>query len=216
MQWPSAKSKKFVSASLLGCVLSAPVFAEVDDKRLWLPGGKYATLFFELRKAAEAAEGLERCVTVLRGTVDLDRSSVQHPIYRILCRQENGRSYNEMVDGKTFETLTTKALVSQEPNEVDHEAARLAEEQRIENARLERIAALWAECETELKDKTRLMHDVVWLAEFPLEPDEYSESSAHFSVAFDAKSVEGALLQYQAQCVFDEEAVLNVNISGRK
>ncbi len=217
MQWPLVKFKRFASAPLfLSFSLSVPVCAEVDDNRLWLPGGKYATLFFDLRKAAEAAEALDRCVTVLRGTIDLDRSQAEHPVYRILCRQENGRSYNEMVDGLSFATLTTKVLIPKEPTADELEAARLAEEKRKEEARIARIAALWAECESALKKKTHLMLNVTWLSDFPLAPDEYSDDAVRFSADFDASSVEGMPLKYHANCLHLADQPVKVKISGRK
>ncbi|MFL0805293.1 MAG: hypothetical protein K6L81_16395 [Agarilytica sp.] len=186
-----------------------------DDKSLWLPG-KYGPLFLELKKAAQSAENLERCVTILRGTIDLDDSTSGHPIYRFLCRQPNGRTYNEMVDGVTFETLTTILEVPVEPTEEELEALRLAEEKRKQEERDARILHLWGLCETELGIKVRLMKDIQWITPFPAVPDEVTEESAAFTVDFDAKNVQGAALAYRAKCRFSENDALKVRISARE
>jgi len=52
------------------------------------------------------AKFMDLCVNVLRGTLDLDQSRKNGPIYRSLCRHKNGKSYNETVNGTTFKTLT--------------------------------------------------------------------------------------------------------------
>src|SRR5687768_15959346 len=109
MQWFLAISRIFISSLIVG---GTPAFA-LDSQRLWLPT-RYQTLYLPLVKAAETAESLDRCVTVIEGTIDLEQSRPEHPIYRILCRQENGRTYNEMVDGLTFATLTTHQIVEPE------------------------------------------------------------------------------------------------------
>ncbi len=213
MQWPSVKSKIFVSSSI-GLMGLASFSYSFDDKSLWLPG-KYGSLFLDLKKAAQSAENLERCVTILRGTIDLDDSTSGHPVYRFLCRQSNGRTYNEMVDGLTFETLTTIIEVPVEPTAEELEALRLAEEKRKQEALDARILHLWSLCEAELALKVRLMNDIQWITEFPAVPDEITDESAVFTVDFDAKNVQGAALAYRAKCRFSENDALNVRISAR-
>ncbi len=213
MRWPSVKSKIFVSASV-GLMALTPFSYSVDDQSLWLPG-KYGPLFLELKKAAQSAENLERCVNVLRGTIDLDDSTPTRPVYRFLCRQSNGRTYNEMVDGVTFETLTTIIEIPVEPTEEELEALRLADEKRKQEERDARILHLWTLCEAELGLKVRLMKDVQWVTEFPPVPEEITDDSATFIVDFDAKNVQGAALLYRAKCRFSENDALKVRISAR-
>lgn len=187
----------------------------VDDKRLWLPGN-YASLFIELKRAAVAAEKLDRCISVEQGTIDLDDSSSEHPVYRILCRQDSGRTYNEMVDGISFATLTTKIVIPVEVSEDELETLRLIEEKRKQEALEVRIAKLGDLCETAIKEKTRLMKNVIWLTTLPISPGELEESSAKFTVDFNAKDVRGGLLRYQAVCHFSQDDQLKLRVSGRK
>jgi len=70
----------------------------VDASRLWLPV-KYQKHYMELMKAAKVAESIKRCTVVLEGTIDVGESKDGHPIFRVLCRQKSGKSYNEMIDG---------------------------------------------------------------------------------------------------------------------
>lgn len=207
------------ASSLIGVPLTAMIICAaanaVDDKKLWLPS-KYAKQFLELKKAAEAAEALDRCVDLVSGTIDLDQSKPNQPIYRFLCRQENGRTYNEMVDGVSFKTLTTVIVEPKEPTPEELEAIRLAEEKRKEEERKARIAHLWGLCEAKLKEKTRLMADVSWLEPFPPGPELLEEHKASFYIQFDAISMDGVALKYEARCKFSEEDRLRVKISGRK
>ncbi len=187
----------------------------IDTSKLWLPT-RHAALFLELKRAAEAAEDLDRCVKLVGGTIDLDRSKQNHPIYRILCRQENGRTYNEMVDGVSFKTLTTVYVEPKQPTAEELEAARLSEEKRNEEERQARIDQLWVLCKAKLLQKTRLMDGLTWLTEFPPAPEVFEEDKVVFYLQFDAKSLEGLDLKYQARCHFSEEDRLRVKISGRK
>ncbi len=214
MQWPSAKFKKLVSFSIVVGALTSSVYA-VDDDRLWL-SGSHSPLFIDLKQAALAAESLERCVSVVEGTIDLDDSMPDHPIYRILCRQKNRRTYNEMVDGISFKTLTTKIEIQVVPTEDELEALRIAEEKRKQEAKTVRVESLSDICEQAIKDKSRLMKDVVWLTPLPIQPVEMDDISAKFSVDFDAKGVHGGALKYRANCFFTDGDKLKLRVSGRK
>lgn len=196
MPWSSVTSKIFVSCLLLG----SHAFA-LDQERLWLPT-KYQTLYLPLVKAAEAAEALDRCATVMEGTIDLEQSRPERPIYRVLCRQENGRTYNEMVDGLSFATLTTPKVV--EPELTPEEQERLLQQQ--EQLRLadlaRRKAEAWQFCRQSLKEHTRMMMELEWLADLdgPVEPVLFDDEIARFSVDFNARSMQGEALRYTAEC----------------
>lgn len=202
MQCLSGKSKKFVSLGVIVCCLPFNAWS-VEEKRLWLPQ-KYQTHFLELKKAAESAESLNRCVKVLRGTIDLDESKPGHPIYRILCRQKDMLNYNEMVDGLSFETLTTKIEIPSELSPEEIEAARLAEEKRLADERAARISRHWVACEASLKQETRLFQKLKWLQQFPPEPVTSEELLTKFSVDFDASNAMGKTLKYTATCEIEE------------
>ncbi|WP_086933686.1 hypothetical protein [Agarilytica rhodophyticola] len=200
MQWLQEKSKKFVKSFFLTAYLIVglclrPVYA-VDEKRLWLPT-KYNVLFLDLKEAARVVEALEHCKTVLRGTIDIDQSREDHPIYRILCRKHDGRSYNEMVDGLTFKPLTSHKEINVE---------------EIEARKLH----LWSLCEEAVKSKVKLIKDMEWVTELPVKPKVYEEAKVHFVANFDAKDGYGAPLRYRAFCSFGPEDALSVRISPRK
>jgi hypothetical protein len=165
----------------------------LDKERLWLPV-KYQTLYLPLVKAASVAQALERCVTVVEGTLDLEQSKPSHPIYRIQCRQENGRTYNEIVDGVSFAPLTTVTVI--EPERVAEEVARQKQ-----------IA--WQKCQAPLIDRTRLMQELVWQTalEDLVEPQVYSEEEVRFAVNFDARSMGGEPLHYKAECTVRKGSV---------
>lgn len=200
---------------MLLVLLAAPCLSfALDESRLWLPK-RYQTLYLKLVDAAVAAEGIDRCVTVLEGTIDLDASNVSHPIYRILCRQENGRSYNEMVDGITFETLTTPKIVEPELSEEELEAIRLAEEARKAALLEQRKRDFWALCHMEIQQRTRLMIDFTWVSEIPPEPTLLEEVEATFEVDFNAKNMWKKDLRYRAQCRVGDEIPVTVELHKR-
>ena len=173
----------------------------MDAGRLWLPA-KYQANYLSLVKAAEAAEAIERCVTVVEGTQDLEQSRADHPIYRILCRQENGRTYNEMVDGLSFETLTTPKIIEPVLTPEEQERLRLQEEQRRLAEIAQQKATAWELCRQELLQRTRMMIDLQWQAdlESPMEPVEFTEDLTRFTVDFNARSMWNEALHYSAEC----------------
>jgi hypothetical protein len=178
----------------------------LDPQRLWLPV-RYQDLHPSLVKAAETAEALDRCVTVMEATVDLEQSRPEHPIYRILCRQENGRTYSEMVDGLSFATLTTIKVV--EPELTPEEQALLLrqEEERREAEIAQHKIDAWTACRQSLVESTRLMMELQWLTDLDdgaVEPVEFNEALVRFVLDFDARGVLGEALHYRAECSYSE------------
>lgn len=172
-----------------------------DESRLWLPA-KYQTLYLSLVKAATAAEELDRCVAVVEGTVDLEQSQPNHPIYRIQCRQESGRTYNEMVDGVSFATLTTAKVIEPELTAEQQEMLRIQEEIQRQEEIATRKRHAWQECHKKIIDRTQLMMDLTWNTEIDgsKEPETYTEEEMHFTVDFDARSMWQEPLHYTAEC----------------
>ncbi|MBC6905691.1 hypothetical protein DWB84_09505 [Saccharophagus sp. K07] len=151
----------------------------LDKERLWLPV-KYQSLYLSLVKAAETAETLDRCAAVVEGTLDIDQSTPDHPIYRILCRQDNGLTYNEMVDGLTFTTLTTPGA----------------------NQGNRWLEYVWKVCRNQLMERTSLMTELTWITDLrsPPQPDFWEGNKVQFVANFDARGVRGERLQYAAEC----------------
>lgn len=202
-----------MSCMLVLALLPTSSFA-LDEKRLWLPV-KYQIHYLKLKEAALQAEALERCVTVLEGTIDLEQGSGDKPIYRIQCRQANGRSYNEMVDGSTMKTLTTQTLVELVLTEEEIERQRLDAEKRVAEELVVRKEALWLMCQNKLQEHTRLMTNRLMLNESMPEPEAYTEEYAVFNLDFDAEDVQGNALHYRARCVAQVGGEVSIKIGKR-
>lgn len=194
-------------SSLIALAASLSTYA-VDESRLWLPSN-YERQYLKLVSAAKAAESLDRCVKMIRGTIDLERSSSEHPIFRIQCRQENGRTYNEMVDGLSFETLTTPVVVEKQLSPDEIEALRLEEERKkleaLENAKLDFLSR----CKTELASQSKLFIGKELLEDKP-EPQEFSLESAKYYLDFNAEDINGVSLKYRAICWVGESVKLKI------
>lgn len=216
MKDPTGNVQNFARNVFWGMSLLITTAAQaVEDDRLWLPSN-FAEQFLDLKKAAESAEALERCQTVLQGTIDLEKSDKQRPIYRILCRQKNGASYNEMVDGLSFETLTTTSEQPEQMTPEELEAIRLEEERQLQEARENRIKSLWEVCHAAVKRKTAYMQEVKWLQELPPEPAEFTDTSVNFRVDIDAQSPSGDALKFVADCHFEESELKKMELSSRR
>ena len=214
MQWPMATFKKSVKlSSAILTLISSVTTSALDESTLWLPSS-YTKYYLKLKEAAFTAESLERCQTVLRATIDLEQSTEERPIYRILCRQENNKTYNEMVDGITMDTLTTKVIVKEKLSPEELEKIRLEEEKRLaEELKLKKLNA-WNLCSEALNEKIALMADVEWLGEYPPEPDQFSDENSLFTVDFDATDMYKQPLHYQAKCQIEGQEV-SVSIKKR-
>lgn len=217
MPWPLVKFNiynKVFFALLLLCSVN-PTTIALDEKRLWLPT-RYQTLFLKLKEAAFAAEAIDRCVTVLRGTLDVEQSTPDHPMYRILCRDPDNRSYTEMVDGLTMETLTTPKVVEVEPTPEELERQRLMEEARKAAEEAQRKATFWEICQGRILSRTSLMLNLTWLTEGRPEPNPWSEEEAVFTVDFDAENMWGKPLNYRAICTIRSPEDVDLKVKKRR
>jgi hypothetical protein len=210
-----AKYRKYVNSLLIGLSLASSNVYALDDSRLWLPT-KYSTLFLSLKEAAAAAEVLDRCVTILRGTLDLEKSTTEQPIYRFLCRQASGLTYNELVDGLTMETLTTKVVVQLPPTAEELELQKIEEEKQRVAAEEATKQYLWQLCEKELNSKIGLMDGVRWISDYPPEPDVYEAKGAVFTLEFDAKDMYGKALHYRTRCNITADENVSLVVRTRK
>lgn len=202
-----------VPLSVLAICLHPFNTAALDEERLWLPVS-YQALYLKLRDAAIAAENLNRCVAVLDGTIDLEQSTEDHPIFRIRCRQENGRTYNEMVDGLSIETLTTPKHVDAGPSV---EERLLAEEQRRREEAQARLKRMWEMCYDGFLEKSRLMINLQ-VPEFDgiPSPETLDEDQATFTFDFMAEDIEGQKLEFTASCMARADQSVIVDISRRR
>lgn len=204
------------SASLLGVALlcSSTHIIALDTSRLWL-AQTHQKYYLDLVRAARGAEALDRCESVLAGTLDREQSQVDHPYFRILCRQENGVSYNEMVDGLTFETLTTVVIDPPPLTEEEKERLRIEAEARAKLALEERKSIAWGECTSQLQQQTQMMMNLVVLTQSQPEPSMLSDTAIVFVTDFDAKDTWGKNLQYKAVCTVEDEGAVSTELSKR-
>lgn len=207
-----------IKTASAACYFLTAAFSEsgwaLDENRLWLPVS-HEKLFLDLKKAAEKTEALDRCKEVVRGTIDLRRSKAEHPIYRIQCRQSNLRTYNEMVDGLSFETLTTKVEKVEELSEADKEALRLEEERKQAEALQELKDGYRESCLNELASKTKLFKQKVLLDPVP-EPVEFASEKAKFYIDFDSVDLNEISLKYRAICIAQQDESVEIHIRKRR
>lgn len=214
MPWRSVICKAF--ASLLGAAVlcgTKPTLA-LDTSRLWL-AQTHQKYYLDLVRAAQKAEALDRCDSVLAGTLDREQSQPDHPFFRILCRQHDGASYNEMVDGLTFETLTTVVIDPLPLTEEDKERLRLEEEARAKKALEQRKAEAWKVCTQQLLQHTHMMMNLVILTQSQPEPSSLSDTTIVFVTEFDAKDTWGKNLQYKAVCTVEGEGTVSTQVLKR-
>lgn len=189
----------------------------LNEERLWLPSN-HERLYLSLKRSALAAERLERCTKVLRGTLDLDASTSEKPIFRILCLQESGKTYNEMVDGVTGDTLTSAILALDVLN-----GEKKQKGMGLITSAKERF---WALCDEGVNKQTKLFNERKRVSD-GLDPIsfDYDGFSGRFSllnpravfhIDFDAKDLAGDLLAYRAICRVGSQGIDSIVIRARK
>lgn len=179
----------------------------VDESRLWLPSS-HEKLYLKLKAAAETAESLERCQTILRGTIDFEQGTSDQPIFRFLCRQPNGRTYNELIDGLTARALTTLDETAENPHE-EKESEEKIRESRRKAVEQEKIA-FQTRCYQKIQEKISLFNNIqVYRDDNPIKHFEYEYIDEEFVVHgiqakyqkdFDALDIEGRALEYRVIC----------------
>lgn len=185
------RASLYLSLCIYGCTVTiASLSYGFDEKRLWLPV-KYQNLYVDMKKAAEVAEQQESCKELLKGTLDRDQSTSELPVFRFLCRREDGVTYNQMIYG-----MEPKIATPQE---------------------LEQLEMLYRErCLNAYEKATALMLQKKALFENTLKPDIMEEEMAVFVLDFDARSVQGVPLRYRARCSTGIKMEPTVEISPRK
>ncbi len=183
----SQRGKAFSVALLPVLVLYCGAVIAISDERLWLPES-YKILHLKLVKAALQAENTDRCESVVSGTVHQGRSSLQHPVFKITCRDNRRNTYPILIDGITFQDLTPPG----------RRAKRRTQDE------LDQILyhKYWSACQKELNKRTKLMMELEWLTSEMPEPEKVSENETRFSVDFNAMDLQRRLLQYRARCTF--------------
>lgn len=197
--------------TLIIFILLAPSYAiALDEERLWLPRN-YEHLYLGLKESAIAVEASGRCETVLRGTLDLDASVLpDDPVFRILCRGINGRTYNQMAMPKKVWT----ELELEENKEKEAKALLLLQSE------------MQTRCDVRLSKDTALFNALQRKqASFSLIKFKYSSFSDDFVVLgpqgvfqidFDAMDMYGVKLEYRAMCYIESSTITKMAIKKRK
>ena len=170
---------RFILSTLGSPLFLSFVHAEVDESKLWLPQ-KYQKHYVGLLKAAGVAEKVERCESIIEGTIDIGQTTAEHPMFRILCRQENGRSYNEIIDGLSFDPLTTPWPKELLMSEEELEQLRREEEQKRRDWIDELKREFWTSCKNAAQVETRFMHNMSWLTVEQNEPVSVIDTALEF------------------------------------
>lgn len=229
---------KFALLPATALCLVAGSFADegatpVLGRELFLPKS-YRTHFPKLQNAAVLASRMEGCAKFLRGELQLDLSTPDHPIFSMLCRGENDKSFAFLVDGKSlhlldetrpegsisFADLELEVLARREQQRILDE--KLAAEALAEALRQEEIAALqkeeelriveesrrkrlWDYCLSQLARRVQNMQGLNWLTKSMPEPQILDGNRLSYYIEFDALDLYQQRLQYQAECdIYDE------------
>lgn len=227
-----------------GDVVVAPSAAKIADSKLLLPAS-YRKYFSSLQRATELAAETEQCKQFLQGGLQLDRSESNHPIFRILCRDERGQSYALLVDGLSLMLIdetrpggtVSFAALQQELDEarerqrlLDERSAKeaLAEATRLEDLELlraaqelvrlenERKLALWNHCVQELKLRVQNMHSVVWLTQVMPDSQSDEDNRLSYQIDFNAQDLYQQPLYYRAECLIQDKANYDLLIRPRR
>lgn len=180
----------------------------LDASRLWLPVS-YKQYHFELLASGLVAEAQRECESVVEGTADLDRSAPEKPVFRVLCRNADGRTFNLLVDGLTRTILTPGYEIDQmlTPEQRAERAHRrqLEEERRQRRRAAEKDRQLrqlkesyWAQCEQALQPTIANMLSVQWL-EAP-RTGVVTEEGAEFVRNLTARDFSDTALFFTAEC----------------
>mgnify|MGYP000444469483 CR=1 FL=1 len=202
--------------------IAIPVQAVVESG-LWLPVS-YRPHYLKLVQAAKLVEDhASGCVTVIRGELKSGISTKEHPIFRLVCRNDKKRSFAVIIDGLAMEVIDPaypggtvsfeelaqlRALeLKRQEKEAEREAAR---------QELLRQEKLWLDCDTKVAARTKMMKSIKMLSEGSPEADLSEEGHVKYTVDFDAKGMQGKHLRYRAQCDFNADDKLTFKIRPRR
>ena len=196
----------------------------MNEDRLWLPTS-HEKLYLKLKSSADTVAELERCKVILRGTLDFEQSTAEIPIFRFLCRQENGRTYNELVDGNTGRALTTVAEQETEEDNLSEAERQKMREQMEAKAINDRKIAFQTRCYKKTQRKISMFQSAqIYRDDEPLKQFEFDDVDENFVLRglkaiyqkdFDAKDIEGAGLEYRVVCELDNNGEERVRIEKR-
>jgi len=223
VKWRQSSLLLFALSSGLYLSLLSPPSHGVDESNLWLPIS-YRPHYMKLIRAAKLVEdNAHDCQSILRGELQASKSTKEHPVFRIVCRNQAKRSFAIIIDGLAMEVIDPAfpgGTVSFEELEVLRLQALAQKEKEAEleaqRQELIRQQALWLKCEEKVAERTKMMKDKVILTTEAPAAEVGPEQSLKFLLDFDAKTPQGKALRYRAICHFNESETLKVSIRPRR
>lgn len=183
-----------LSAALLFCMANVGHAQTVDLDQLWLPQS-YLRHLPRLYDAAQLVDASSRCAEFITGTVAVDRSRLEQPVFTFTCRDQNRQTYALLVDGLTlnkldgtrpegfitFEDLELEyqreqALAEERQRHQDELARQRAQRQK-EREEQRRAERLWPICWAQLQERVGNMAELEWLTETMSTPGYALESN---------------------------------------
>ncbi|WP_049720958.1 hypothetical protein [Gilvimarinus polysaccharolyticus] len=89
------------------CAANAPAAVattDVDVQQLHLPRS-YLRYLPSMLDGARLMAADEQCAQFLAGDLNIDQSTLSHPVFRYQCRDPNGATYRWYIDGDTLEVI---------------------------------------------------------------------------------------------------------------
>lgn len=200
MSMPSLRKNSFLpfSVAWVALLFSPPMMA-VDMEQLWVPKS-YLRHLPRLYDAARQVEQFPGCKEFIEGTTHLSRTTADHPVFTLKCRNEEGETFSLMVDGPTLKKVDDArpgGLVSFEQLREEYEQAQARKRERerkerelaaLQQQRQEaeqerkqwlkwweeehrRRAVVWQQCVEKLEARVGGMQSLEWLTETMPEPE---------------------------------------------
>ncbi|MCV6626208.1 MAG: hypothetical protein OIF38_08935 [Cellvibrionaceae bacterium] len=163
---------------------------------LWLPAS-YKSQLPALQAAAEVAATNPRCLTLLKGTINVDHSTQEAPVFRFLCRDKNRKTFGFLLDGKSYKAF--------DPSD-----------SRFHKGPSERsMREYWSSCQRAISDMYEDYRTIKILTKKRPKPILYQDATVGIAIDFDAISLIGEPLQFRAECIFNSGTSYRIKLTGR-
>jgi len=164
-----------------------PFAFAINQDQLWLPRDYYRH-FRSLTKAAEMSEQTERCDHVIAGTLSQERSTKDHPVFIVTCRDQERQTFAYIIDGLSLEILNRPP--PPDPEMVAEKELQLKLEQ------------YWLACYQQIKRRTQGLRGTNLSQDLPA-AEMQDEENMQFHVDFNATSMQGHALHFRAECIYE-------------
>lgn len=150
-------------------VYSPATFSEVGVELLHIPKS-FIIRLPALFDGAQLVEQSARCQKFIQGTVDMNRATSKHPIFRYTCRDQHEKIYHLRVDGLTLHLLddtrpSGSISFAALQAEIDQQKQRAIQQEQLKQEEIQRIQAelqeleRFREAELALQKKQREEHE---------------------------------------------------------